>query len=119
MHPPVDDKTIIFTTNAATTSWRRSGQVGIIPLLGSADFTESVNSYLLQADGIPGNQTRYRFDLSGIHPSGLSYPHQNYRFSSGEESVILDTVRGHDVFIITDVVNFSVTYKICSVWSIT
>ncbi|MGI6325436.1 MAG: ribose-phosphate pyrophosphokinase [Saccharofermentanales bacterium] len=89
------------------------GPVGIIPLLGSADFTESVNSYLLQ------RRTEYQEikpDIGSIYPGFIRQDYRirikNYRFSSGEgKAVILDTVRGHDVFIITDVVNFSVTYK--------
>ncbi|MGI6333703.1 MAG: ribose-phosphate pyrophosphokinase [Saccharofermentanales bacterium] len=89
------------------------GPVGIIPLLGSADFTESVNSYL--------HQRRIEYqeikpEIGSIYPGFIRQDYRirikNYRFSSGEgKAVILDTVRGHDVFIISDVVNFSVTYK--------
>jgi len=86
--------------------------VGIIPLRGSLDFSESVNTYLHRrrveyretnpkhASGCPGfMRSDYR-----IHVDAL-------RFSSGEgKAVISHTVRGHDIFILADVLNFSCTY---------
>jgi len=114
MHPPVaDDKNYYIYNQYGDNLMAPVGPVGIIPLLGSADFTESVNSYLLQ------RRTEYQEikpDIGSIYPGFIRQDYRirikNYRFSSGEgKAVILDTVRGHDVFIITDVVNFSVTYK--------
>ena len=114
MHPPVaDDKNYYIYNQYGDNLMAPVGPVGIIPLLGSADFTESVNSYLLQ------RRTEYQEikpDIGSIFPGFIRQDYRirikNYRFSSGEgKAVILDTVRGHDVFIITDVVNFSVTYK--------
>ena len=109
MHPPVaDDKNYYIYNQYGDNLMAPVGPVGIIPLLGSADFTESVNSYLLQ------RRTEYQEikpDIGSIYPGFIRQDYRirikNYRFSSGVgKAVILDTVRGHDVFIITDVVNF-------------
>jgi ribose-phosphate pyrophosphokinase len=89
------------------------GPVGIIPLRGSAEFAESVNTYLHRrrveyretnprhASGCPGfMRSDYRISVDAL------------RFSSGEgKAVISHTVRGHDIFILADVLNFSCTYK--------
>ena len=56
------------------------------------------NPDLLLLPGYVRNDYRIRVDLS--------------RFSSGEgKARVLDTVRGHDVFILTDVLNYGATYK--------
>ncbi len=89
------------------------GPVGIIPLTGSAVFADSVNYYLCR------RRTEYLEivpDVGNIHPGFIRHDYRiqvnNYRFSSGEgKAVIGNTVRGHDVFILVDVLNFSCTYK--------
>jgi ribose-phosphate pyrophosphokinase len=56
------------------------------------------NPDLLQLPGYVRNDYRIRVDLS--------------RFSSGEgKARVIDTVRGHDVFILTDVLNYGTSYK--------
>ena len=87
------------------------GPIGLIPLKGSVEFTEKVNYYLhtrrseYQQEAIfskyPGFfRTDYRIDVD------------NTRFSSGEgKAVVKNTVRGHDLYIVSDVMNTSITYK--------
>ncbi len=108
-----DDKSYYIYNQYGDNLMAPIGPVGIIPLIGSADFADRVNYYL----------GRRRKEYLEIKPEiGKLYPgfiRQDYRikvnnprFSSGEgKAVIVDTVRGHDVFIISDVVNFSCTYK--------
>lgn len=89
------------------------GPVGIIPLLGSAEFSSKVNDFLVQ------RRTEYqelRPEVNEIYPGFMRNDYRiqvsNVRFSSGEgKAVINNTVRGHDIFIISDVMNYSCTYK--------
>ncbi|MEA4888197.1 MAG: ribose-phosphate pyrophosphokinase [Clostridiaceae bacterium] len=89
------------------------GPVGLIPLLGSAVFSAKVNDYLLR------RRTEYqenRPEVGDLYPGFMRQDYRiqvnNYRFSSGEgKAVISSTVRGHDIFIISDIVNHSCTYK--------
>lgn len=107
-----DDKTYYIYNQYGNNRMMPLGPVGIIPLLGSAEFTEKVNSFLClrrteylevqpdAADNIAGFiRNDYRLNVSTL------------RFSSGEGKAVLNnTVRGHDIFIITDVMNHSCTY---------
>ncbi len=89
------------------------GPIGIIPLTGSAVFADSVNYYLGR------RRTEYletNTEVNNLNPGFIRHDYRitvnNYRFSSGEgKAVIGNTVRGHDIFILADVMNFSCTYK--------
>lgn len=108
-----DDKNYYIYNQYGDNLMAPVGPLGIIPLLGSADFTSLVNMYLCR------RRTEYQEikpEIGNLYPGFIRQDYRirvsNNRFSSGEgKAVILDTVRGHDVFIITDVVNFSCTYK--------
>ncbi len=87
------------------------GPVGIVPLKGSLDFSERVNYYLNK------RRSEYQEQLlvsryPGFFRSDYRIAVDNARFSSGEgKAVISQSVRGHDLFLISDVMNFSCTYK--------
>lgn len=87
------------------------GPIGIIPLKGSGTFSESVNYFLNKRRSEYQEQhiiSRY----PGFYRSDYRMDVDNTRFSSGEgKAVILNSVRGHDLFILSDVMNFSCTYK--------
>ena len=89
------------------------GPIGIIPLTGSQYFTKQVNDFLFR------RRTEYQ-EISPqdeeLYPGFMRQDYrisvENIRFSSGEgKAMISSTVRGHDIFIISDVTNFSCTYK--------
>ena len=88
------------------------GPIGIIPLKGSLDFSERVNFYLNK------RRSEYQEQLlvsryPGFFRSDYRIAVNNARFSSGEgKAVISHSVRGHDLFILSDVMNFSCTYKL-------
>lgn len=88
------------------------GPIGIIPLKGSMDFSERVNFYLNK------RRSEYQEQLlvsryPGFFRSDYRIAVNNARFSSGEgKAVISHSVRGHDLFILSDVMNFSCTYKL-------
>ena len=84
----------------------------LITLQSAADLGSKVNDYLVE----------YRSSIHNVYnedPAFQGYSEKNYqldfsapRFNSGEGKVVLnETVRGKDLFIIVDVCNHSLTYK--------
>ncbi len=108
-----DDKNYYIYNQYGDNLMSPVGPVGIIPLIGSADFSAMVNQYLCR------RRTEYQEikpEISTLYPGFIRDDYRinvsNNRFSSGEgKAVIIDTTRGHDIYIITDVVNFSCTYQ--------
>lgn len=109
---PSDDKTYYIYNQYGNNRMMPVGPVGIIPLLGSAEFSEKVNAFLCQ------RRTEYlevqpdaANDNAGFIRSDYRVAVSTLRFSSGEGKAVLNsTVRGHDIFIISDVMNHSCTY---------
>lgn len=110
---PSDDKNYYIYNQYGNNQMPPVGPVGIIPLLGSAVFTKKVNDYLLRRRGeYLDSRPEVADEYPGFLRSDYRIDVNNYRFSSGEgKGVIASTVRGHDVFIISDVVNHSITYR--------
>lgn len=91
-----------------------AGPIGIIALPGSQNFVRRINAHLYQR----------RLEYLETNPEWLSkhpgFIRDSYiidanciRFSSGEGKAVLnDTVRGHDLYLITDVLNHSITYNL-------
>ncbi len=111
--PQVDDKNYNIYNQYGNNPMPPVGPVGIIPLVGSAAFATRVNDNLLR------RRTEYqemRPEVGEVYPGFIRHDYRigvdNFRFSSGEgKAVISSTVRGHDVFIISDIVNHSCTYS--------
>lgn len=90
------------------------GPVGLLPLPSMTDFAESVNEHLYS------RRLEYRKRNAAFkekHPGFLRedyrIPIECFRFDNGEGKVILpETVRGHDLFILVDVLNHSIRYKL-------
>ena len=90
-----------------------TGTLGIIPLEGCRHLGEKVNNYLVE----------WRTEREHEHADTLSfagYQRDNYildakvpRFGSGEaKGVIMESVRGMDLYILVDVGNYSLTYSL-------
>ena len=88
------------------------GQLGIIALPGCEELAKKVDNYLI----------KWRYDRNSEHKNTLAfagYEKPTYivdidfpRFGTGEGKAALNqTVRGYDIFILCDVFNYSVTYK--------
>jgi ribose-phosphate pyrophosphokinase len=85
------------------------GKLSIIAMKGCEEIAAKIDYYLKD----------WRQDSNGVIYSEGSVPIQTFlldaacpRFGSGEaKGVINETVRGHDIFIISDVFNYGVTYK--------
>ena len=90
------------------------GSLGMIPLEGCKTLGEKVDYYLV----------KWRTERESEHKSSLAfagYQRDSYilgakvpRFGSGEaKGVILESVRGTDLYILVDVANYSLTYSLC------
>lgn len=85
------------------------GPLGIIGMAGCEDLTAKVDSYL----------TRWRQNRYENHPITPEYQKETYkiqsvcpRFGTGEaKGVIKQSIRGDDLYIIVDVFNYGVEYK--------
>lgn len=88
------------------------GQLGIIALPGCEDLANKIDNYLI----------RWRFQRNSEHKDTLAfagYEKSTYlinmdfpRFGTGEGKAALNqTVRGYDIYILCDVFNYGVTYK--------
>ena len=84
------------------------GSLGIIPLKSCAALGEKVNNYLVEWRNRRPDST----NLNGYKKDSYIVPVETPRFGSGEaKAVINSSVRGNDLFIMVDVVNNSLTYK--------
>ncbi|MCR4896456.1 MAG: ribose-phosphate pyrophosphokinase [Lachnospiraceae bacterium] len=90
------------------------GALGIIALEGCKPLGEKVDQYLV----------RWRAERESEHKGSLAfagYQRDSYllqakvpRFGSGEaKGQILESVRGHDLYILVDILNYSQTYSLC------
>ncbi len=88
------------------------GPLGLIPMVNSTEFSAEVNDRLYK------RRMEYQSEL--IKGQGSGFLRKDYtisadytRYSTGEGRVIiLGSVRGHDVFILCDVLNHSCTYPL-------
>lgn len=84
------------------------GPIALVPMIGSSEFTKLANNWLYDRRSEYHNEY---VDQPGFLQEDYRIMVDTQRFSTGEgKAVIQDTVRGHDLFIITDVMNFSCTY---------
>ncbi|MBP5493110.1 MAG: ribose-phosphate pyrophosphokinase [Clostridiales bacterium] len=87
------------------------GPIALVPLKGSVEFTDKVNWYLNKRRSEYQEQ-EFISKYPGFYRQDYRIAVDNTRFSSGEgKAVIQSSVRGHDLFIISDVTNYSCTYK--------
>ncbi len=87
------------------------GPIGLIALKGSTEFTEKVNFYLNKRRS-EYQEEEFVSRYPGFYREDYRIDVDNTRFSSGEgKAVIKNTVRGHDLYIVSDVMNCSCTYK--------
>jgi len=93
------------------------GNLGIIPLRGYAQRAECIDRYIVEwrknrmfdEDRAPFDPDRYKRDTYII-------PAKNPRFGSGEaKGIINESVRGDDIYILADVLNYSLTYTVSGI----
>ncbi|MBO6134646.1 MAG: ribose-phosphate pyrophosphokinase [Lachnospiraceae bacterium] len=89
------------------------GSLCLMPLKGTENFTKELNNFILNWRKLLVKNGVYDvFPDDYIKESYILEPEID-RFGSGEaKCVINDTIRGADIFVIADVVNYSVTYEL-------
>lgn len=94
------------------------GDLGIIGMPGCEELTEKINDYLYE-----GRKALFETGFTPQSEEFSDYCKRDYRikfrcprFGTGEGKAVVDeSIRGLDVFIISDVFNFGVTYKLYGV----
>ena len=88
------------------------GKLGIIPMKGCEQLAANIDYYLSTWRKNRDSEHKYAFGLDGYERDTYIVRAETPRFGSGEaKGVLLDSVRGMDVFIIVDVCNSSLEYK--------
>ena len=87
------------------------GDLGIIALNSCKDLGNRVNDYIVSWRKERSEQSSFLLDhLEDSYLVGAKCP----RFGTGEaKGEILDSIRGKDLYILVDVTNYSLTYKVC------
>ena len=90
------------------------GSLGIIPLEGCKHLGEKVNKYLVDWRTTRENEHTDTLAFAGYKRDTYIVKANVPRFGSGEaKGVILQSVRGDDLYILVDVGNYSLTYSLC------
>ncbi|HCS74265.1 MAG TPA: phosphoribosylpyrophosphate synthetase [Clostridiales bacterium] len=87
------------------------GQLTIIAMENCRELGEKINEHLVERRNTDWSEQHQHFYLDEIKDSYL-VPVNNIRFSNGEGKAVLnETIRGKDIYIISDVGNYSCTYQ--------
>ena len=89
------------------------GSLGLIPLKSCEELGRQVNDYLVQWRHSSGLEHKSNIAFTGYERDSYLIPAHTPRFGSGEaKGTIDDSVRGNDLYLMVDVCNYSLTYKI-------
>ncbi|MDD3867620.1 MAG: ribose-phosphate pyrophosphokinase [Eubacteriales bacterium] len=106
-----DDKNYYIYNQYGDNTMKPIGPIGLIAHNLASDFSDSVNFFLRNRRAIYVNNHLELAATPGFMRSDYRIAVNTPRFTSGEgKAIISQTVRGHDLFIITDVLNRSSTY---------
>lgn len=90
------------------------GSLGIIPLEGCRSLGEKVNDYLVKWRTVRESEHKNSLAFAGYQRDSYILQTKVPRFGTGEaKGVILESVRGSDLYILVDVANYSLTYSLC------
>lgn len=90
------------------------GSLGIIPLEGCKSLGEKVDHYLVNWRTERESEHKESLAFSGYQRDSYILGAKVPRFGSGEaKGVILESVRGTDLYLLVDVGNYSLTYSLC------
>lgn len=88
------------------------GPLGIIPMRGCEDLAQKVNYYLCtwrESRELSGDAL---YTFPGVEHDNFLLEADCPRFGNGEgKGIIRESVRGYDLYLMTDVCNYSCTYK--------
>ena len=90
------------------------GTLGIVPLKSCSKMGEKVDDYLVQWREQREHDNQSNLAFSGYKRDSYVVSASTPRFGSGEgKGVLVDSVRGHDLYIMLDVCNYSLEYTVC------
>ncbi len=90
------------------------GSLGIIPLEGCKNLGQEVDSFLVKWRTKRESNNRDSLAFSGYQRNSYLLKAKVPRFGSGEaKGMILESVRGTDLYLLVDVGNYSLTYSLC------
>lgn len=90
------------------------GSLGIIPLKGCMELCEKVNEYLVDWRTARESEHKDNLAFTGYQRDSYILKAKVPRFGSGEaKGIILESVRGTDLYLLVDVCNHSLTYSLC------
>ena len=91
-----------------------NGILGIIPTKSCADLGTKVDEYLTSWRENREHEHKNDAAFKDYYKESYVIPVSNPRFGSGEaKCVISKSIRGLDLYILVDVTNWSLTYKLC------
>ena len=90
------------------------GSLGIISLEGCKELGQKVDKYLVNWRTERENNNHDSLAFSGYQRDSYLLKTKVPRFGTGEaKGMILESVRGNDLYLLVDVVNYSLTYSLC------
>lgn len=90
-----------------------AGPLGIIALDGCQDMGNRVNDYLVQWRKESTNPLKASLEVPGYEKDTFLINAKMPRFGSGEaKALIEESVRGKDLYLMVDVLNYSLTYSL-------
>ena len=88
------------------------GSLGIIPLEGCKTLGEKVDNYLVKWRTARESEHKDSLAFSGYQRDSYILQAKVPRFGTGEaKGMILESVRGTDLYLLVDVANYSLTYS--------
>ena len=89
------------------------GALGLIPMPGTETLGQKVNDHLVRWRNEEENDD-YNHSFVGYHRDNYILKVSTPRFGSGEgKGLLKESARGYDIFLLCDVTNHSLTYKMC------
>ena len=89
------------------------GSLGLIPLKSCEELGRQVNDYLVKWRHSSDLEHKASIAFTGYERDSYLIPAHTPRFGSGEgKGTIDDSVRGNDLYLMVDVCNYSLTYKL-------
>lgn len=89
------------------------GSLGLIPLKSCEELGRQVNDYLVKWRHSSDLEHKSSIAFTGYERDSYLIPAHTPRFGSGEgKGTIDDSVRGNDLYLMVDVCNYSLTYRI-------
>jgi len=89
------------------------GSLGLIPLRGCSEMADRIDEYLVKWRTLRESEHKDSLAFSGYQRDSYLIKSKVPRFGSGEgKGVIMESVRGTDLYLLVDVTNYNETYSV-------